>query len=234
MLQVVCWKWDDGLHPKKQLKFTHEHVNRLKNMVKRNLKIPHQFVCITDDPAGIDPDIKVIPLWDDYRELGGCYVRLKAFSDEMKNVIGEYFLSLDLDCVITGDITQLVMPLLTGDVDFKIWGDTHPRTPYNGSMWMMKAGARKEVWNQFTPSCVNLGRSKGYVGTDQAWIGYCLGENEARWHIGDGVYSHRIHFKKQRVVDKPDDCKIVFFHGAGDPSQMGIRRMYPWVAEHWY
>ncbi len=229
-IKVVCWKWDNGFHDKKKLKFGPDHVNRLKNMVARHLHMDHEFVCITDDPAGLDHEIRVIPLWNDYRDMGGCYVRLKAFSQEMQELIGERFIWLDLDAVIVGDIT----PIVRQNPKFMMWGDTHPRTPYNGSMVMMDAGSRSQVWTLFERNpavAIMKGRNLGYVGTDQAWIGACLGRGEARWTIADGVYSYRCHVKK--LGHLPNNARIVFFHGCADPSQPQIQKIHPWIEEHW-
>lgn len=231
MLQVVCWKWNNGIHPKKNIIFSAKHVNVLQAMVARNLKVDHEFVCITDDPSGINDTVRIIPLWDDYRAMGGCYVRLKAFSKEMAALIGPRFIWLDLDCVVTGDITHLV----TQAKDFKMWGDTNPFTPYNGSMVLMDAGSRSQVWTQFNPtSSPDLAKSMRYVGTDQAWIGACLGPNEDKWSIDDGVYSYRMHIRKREMtMPLPPGAKLVFFHGSTDPSQPAIQSKLPWVGEHW-
>jgi hypothetical protein len=51
---VVCLKWGT--------KYSAEYVNKLYNMVKRNLTINYEFVCFTEDKKGIDPTIRVEPL----------------------------------------------------------------------------------------------------------------------------------------------------------------------------
>ena len=231
MLRVVCWKWDTReIHPKKQIRFGAEHVNRLYSMVSRHLHIPFEFVCITDDPTDIRSEVRIVPLWPDLRNMGGCYVRLKAFSQEARGIIGDRFVSLDLDTVIVDDIT----PIFNIPDQFKIWGDTAPRTPYNGSLWMMDAGARAHVWDHFDPvRSPRMGKTLGYIGTDQAWIGACLGKYENKWTTEDGVYSYRVHFKKQNRTELYPNARIIFFHGSADPSQREVQTRCPWVAKHW-
>ena len=51
---VVCLKYGD--------KYSAEYVNRLYNMVKRNLTITYEFVCFTENSKGIDPHIRIEPL----------------------------------------------------------------------------------------------------------------------------------------------------------------------------
>ncbi len=231
MIRVVCWKWKNpGLLKKGHgFSFSSEHVNRLYSMVKRHLHIPFEFCCITDDPRGIVDGIRTIPLWQDHRNLGGCYVRLKAFSEEMKEIIGPRFVWMDLDTVILGDIT----PLFDRTEDMVIWGDTARNTPYNGSMVLMNAGSRKQVWETFSPDKKELGRKLGYVGTDQAYIAACLGPHEKRWSTHDGVYSFRCHIKATGKTIPPPGARIIFFHGSADPSHGIIQDRYPWVKTNW-
>lgn len=236
MIRVVCWLWrDEGYRFNHLFRYGPDHVNRLRNMVRRHLTLDHEFVCITDDPSGIGPGIRIVPLWDDLREMGGCYLRLKAFSEEMSGVIGPRFVSIDLDCVVTGSLD----PLFRRTEDFVIWSNGFGKTPYCGSMFMMTAGARKEVWEEFDPaSSPHSGKSLGYVGTDQAWISARL-PGEATWTPRDGVLS-RYHVGIRHPKEKPamrpclpDGARIVFMHGAVDPSQRGLWKRHAWISKHW-
>lgn len=231
-MTVVCWKWRN---PTYQTQFSAETVNVLRRMVARHYPRPHRFVCVTDDPDGIGPDVEVIPLWDDHRTLlnpsgankPSCYRRLRAFSREAAALFGPRFVSLDLDCVITGDLA----PLWDRTEPFVIWGDTHPKTPYNGSMWLLTAGARAQVWEDFNPeTSPKRGARLGYVGSDQAWIGACLGPGEPTWGVADGVYSWRVHLRRQGGK-LPADARIVFFHGCHNPWDHDIQAAHRWVRE---
>jgi len=233
-LTVVCWKWKPSGPYRSN--FDGSHVNVLRNMVERHLHVPHEFVCITDDDDGIDSRIRVVPLWDDFASVPSpwgkgnpsCYRRLRAFAPESKEILGERILSIDLDCVIVGDIT----PLVETEADFKIWGDTAKGTPYNGSLWLLKAGSRSQVWTEFDPvKSPQIGKSLGYVGSDQAWIAACLGQDEKKWTARDGIYSFRNEIKHTREL--PTDARMVMFHGQYDPWMMDVRRKYPWIDQHW-
>lgn len=107
MIRIVCWKWNP-LGPKwNRAKYTADHVNRFASMVNRHLSMPHEIVCITDDPAGIDRSaVRIVPMWDDVREFGMCWTRLKVFKPEMADLIGPRFVSIDLDCVIVGSLDR--------------------------------------------------------------------------------------------------------------------------------
>jgi hypothetical protein len=54
MLSVVCVKWGHWCSPHGA-----RYVNNLYRGVTRNLTLPHRFICFTDDPSGLDPEIEV-------------------------------------------------------------------------------------------------------------------------------------------------------------------------------
>jgi hypothetical protein len=237
VITVVCWKWRPPRGGYRS-HFTAAHVNVLRAMIGRNLHMEHSFVCVTDHPDGIDPRVRIVPLWDDYAEIPSpwgagnpsCYRRLKAFSRDAAALLGERIFSIDLDVVITGDIT----PLVDRPEDFVIWGDTAPGTPYNGGMWLLRAGTRPQVWEDFDPvKSPPKGRALGYVGSDQAWIGACLGPHEAKWGTADGVYSWRVHIKRARYK-LPGDARVVHFHGQQDPWSPAVLMVAPWIRKHWH
>lgn len=227
---VVCWKWTPT--PGYRSSFGPEHVNTLRHMVRRNFARPHRFVCVTDDAEGIDSEVEIVPLWDDLAHLPNpsgvrgpsCYRRLRAFAPDAAQWFGPRFVSLDLDCVITGDMT----PVWDRPEDFVCWGCTHPSTTYNGSMMLMTAGARAQVWERFDPeTSPAAARAAGCYGSDQGWISYCLGPHEARWSQRDGVYSFRNDVRRMRGL--PKDARIVMFHGRLDPWHRDVQRDHPWV-----
>lgn len=240
MLSVVCWRWKT---PGFRSDYTAERVNIFASMVRRHYHHPHRLICITDDAEGLDSSIEVVPLWDDYRHVpsphgGGhpsCYVRLKAFAPEMRDILGERFVSVDLDCVITGDLT----PLWSRTEDFVIWhhaipspGKNGPRNRINGSMWMMTAGARAEVWERFTSAASGVEAYRaGFHGSDQGWMQYVMGL-QAGWTDEDGVYSFKYEVLRNHNGALPENARIVMFHGKPDPWDAEAMR-HPWVGRHY-
>lgn len=246
-LSVVCFKWKP--RPGYRSAYGPEQVNTLRRMVARNYDKWHQFVCVTDDPIGLDPQIKVVPLWNDFasvpnpsfRDGPSCYRRLKVFSRDMGEVLGPRFICLDLDVVITGDLS----PLLDNPHPFVGWRNPNPMWPLNGSMFMLSAGAHPEVWESFdpvtSPSTSNLA---GCRGSDQGWMSYVLGRDVPTWDQNDGVYSFQDEILRSRSTvvrgklfprtpHLPDNAKVVIFHGAIDPWSPLAEKMAPWVKEHY-
>ena len=201
-------------------------------MVARHYRKPHKFKCVTDDPKGINSDIEIIPDWKDFADLPSpsgnrnpsCYRRLRMFHPEIGSVFGARFVSLDLDMVITGDLT----PVWDRPEDIVLVGDTNPRTYFNGSMILMTAGARPQVWTTFDPKkSIAAARVAGHFGSDQATISHCLGPKEAKWTTADGVYSYRNHIESNGNA-LPADARVVICHGARDPWDRYMQRI-DWV-----
>jgi len=234
MLSVVTWFWKPPATYRSQFSVT--HVNVLRSMVARHYTAPHRFVCVTDSPKGLDTGITVIPDWKDFATLqsphGGhnpsCYRRLRAFAPDIDAVFGKRFVSLDLDTVITGDLT----PLWDRPEDFVAWGETNPKSFYNGSMFLLRAGTRAKVWDSFDPKRSPLeAKSAGKFGSDQGWLSYCLGKGEATWTTADGVYSYNVHLRNKSTT-LPANARIVMFHGSRDPWGPEGQSL-SWVREHW-
>lgn len=236
MLTIVCWRWQPRLGYRSV--FGPETVNVLRRMVARHYPDPHRFVCVTDQTDGIDAEVEILKPWNDFAHVANphghkhpsCYRRLRAFAPDIAAAFGERFVSLDLDCVITGDLR----PLWNRPEDFVIWGDTNPKTFYNGSMFLLRAGARPQVWERFDPhSSPEKAFAAGRFGSDQGWISHCLGPGEVRWTRRDGVYSYRNDFKLRGRTELPGDARIVFFHGSDDPWSMHVRDDHAWIVRHW-
>lgn len=227
---VLCWRWRPAQGYRS--KFGPDTVRVLRNMVRRHYPHPHRFVCVTDKPAEIDKDIETIPLWSEWGNIPSphgahnpsCYRRLKLFSPEAETLFGKRFVSLDLDTVILRDLT----PLWDRPEDFVMWGETDPRSWYNGSMLLMTAGARPQVWERFNPqTSPKEAKAAGRFGSDQGWISHVLGPGEATWKEPDGVLSYRIHLK-DGLLPPPNHARIVMFHGGTDPDSPRGQR-HTWV-----
>lgn len=236
-ITILTFKWkkpNSGYKLKTSVEYGPEHVNVLYHSLKRNITLPFKFVCVTDDPVGIDPAVEIVPLWDTYRNLGGCYTRLYIFSKEVEKLFGPRFMMIDLDCVIVGNIDSLLKrkeDFLINKFIGKGKEQYKSRQCYNGALMIMNAGARSHVWEDFEPSIHislidKLRNENEVIGSDQAWIRIALGREEKTVDMTDGIYD--VTFLPEG--DLPENAKIVFFHGRPDPS---LEKSRWWVEKHW-
>jgi hypothetical protein len=233
----VCWRWTpkDGYRST----FTPATVRVLRNMLQRHYRNPADFVCVTDTPEQIDPEIQTVRLWDDYGDLTSphgphnpsCYRRLRMFAPDADRIFkGTRLISLDLDTVIVRDVA----PLFDRTEDFVAFQETDYRSFYNGSFLMLTVGTRTQVWDTFRKHparTIAAAKAQGRFGSDQAIISHVLGKGEATWTPDDGMYSFRVHLK-DGTVTLPANARIVSFHGGTDPWNLRAQQI-DWVKGNW-
>lgn len=217
-------------------KFPPAAIATLHAMLTRHYHAPFEMLCITDEPDQVPDGVRKLRLWKDHGNLPSphgfgypsCYRRLKIFSAEAKDFIGPRFVCLDLDIVITADVTAL----FDQPHELRMYGDTARGTPYNGSIIQHVAGTRRRVWEEFNPArSPRLGLRQNYIGSDQAWIAVCVGPNEPKFTAKDGVFSYRNEIRP-RGGALPTEARMVIMHGHHDPWDEHIRARHDWVREH--
>jgi len=231
LITVLTWFWRQSGG---RAEYLPEHVNLWAAAVRRNLSMPHRVACVTDHPEGIDSSVEIItpprdfesvriPTWGDKKPQ--CLRRISMFGPNAGGVFGKRFVCMDLDCVIAGPLD----PLFGVSSDFKMMIGTAPKKrPYNGSMLLMTAGARPQVYTEFTPERATLA-GKHFLGSDQAWIAFSLGWGEDTWDERDGAV-----WFSPRYSMQPPDCRVMFFPGAVKPWTVGgSRSLDHWVRRHY-
>jgi hypothetical protein len=230
MLTILTWFWSQ---PGGRITYKPEHVNIWADMVRRNLSMPHRIACVTDMPEGIDPSVEIIapprdfegitiPTWGPQRPQ--CLRRIAMFGPKAGEIFGERFVCMDMDCVVSGPLD----PLFETDADFKMYRGTAPGRPYNGSMMLMNAGARPQVYERFNADeAAEAGRK--FIGSDQAWISHVLGPNEQTWGPEDGVRW----WNRQHRERMPEDIRLMFFPGYFKPWQFAHDSLDNWVSERY-
>ncbi len=213
-------------------------MNRLAAMVRRHYSKPARVICVTDEPEGIDTaTVEIVPAWNDFADvksphgagMPACYRRLRAFDPDIGDVFGPRFVSIDLDVVLVADVT----PLWDRPEEFVGYRDPLYPHQLNGSMWLLTAGARPDVWNSFDPNrSPQIARGARFFGSDQAWLSLRL-PGEAQWDARDGVYSFRKDIVPKRPpYALPKDARLIVCHGQHDPWDETMQRL-PWIREHW-
>lgn len=246
MLNVVTFLWSK---PGYRSKFTIEHVETMARMVRRHYSGPHRVLCFTDrvdapvkgyayEPGMPPAPFELYQLWTDYADLPhpmgahnpSCFRRLRLYSHWAREHIGERIVQIDLDMVLTGDVT----PLWDVPCHFAFWQDQlnrHGRI--NGAMQLITPGMRDDVWSTFDPARAAVeGRKPGQWGSDQGWLAHKFPEGSVYGKFGkeSDCYSWRVHCKPN-AGQLPPGARIVNFHGEDDPWTLTER--VPWIAEYY-
>lgn len=196
MLTVACVNWGT--------KYPIKYVTVLEAMVKRNLTVPHRFVCLTDHPEKYKCETIELP-----KGLHGWWNKLYLFK---KGLFDDKVLFLDLDIVITGSLDELVEK--TGFISIKDWN----YDSYNSSVMIL--GDNPEVWDDFL---LKINRITDKYHGDQDWITEKL--RFRRYFPAEWILSYR----KSCQGGVPKDCKIVCFHGEPKPADVKTG----WVPQLW-
>jgi len=227
VLTVVCFLWQDPEFQHRHL-FTYDarYVNVLRSMLARHLTVRHQLVCCTDDPAGIDPGVRIVPLPAEAQRLGSYNRKLYIFHPDAGVIFGKRILMLDLDVVLVGNIDDIA----SRPEPFLAWaGHLNGRNRFNTSLVLMDGGAFPEVWTDFDPGLLASLKDHGFDGLEQDWVSHKIGGRGAAIPRTDvGIES----FTPLIGKPLPGTARIVFFNGRSSPP-MAKCQAVAWCRENW-
>jgi len=224
MKQIVCMKWGDL--------YSSEYVNRLYRGVARNITPPFRFVCLTDDPADIDPHVEILPCPTieapaPFNNTG--WRKLNIWAKHIGDLAGE-LLFLDLDVVIVGNLDDF---FTYGDdyVVMKNW-TTPNRRIGNTSVFRFPIGKHPYLLQRF------LDQPAAMITKYRNEQTYISGEVSGMTFWPDPwIRSFKEHcirplplraFVQPRL---PADAKIIVFTGNPRPHEAAEGR---WPARRWY
>lgn len=229
MLAVVCWKWGGTFGP--------EYVNRMRSMLERHLRLPHELICVTNESDGIDERVRIVappaPLPGDLR----CRRRMWQWSADRIDDFGAHrMLAIDLDVVLVDDITPLVArhePIVAWRVGYA--------GVFSGSFLLANVGALDGAWRLYRDDPEGFPRRCGEArASDQAMLNAWLrGRKVAAWTEADGLVTwfgkgyERLerHGMGPGRPDLPAGARVVVL-GSADKAVMDEGR-YDWVRRHW-
>lgn len=133
-------------------KYGIEYVERLRDGVRRHLRMPHTFRCLTDHEYADVPGVVMIPVTR--IGLDGWWAKLALLAPVMRGIDPTIY--LDLDTVIVGDLTPLARVAADPSVTFGICANfTRAVNPewlcrYGSCVMTFAPGWGLSVWEQFT------------------------------------------------------------------------------------
>ena len=190
-------------------KYHKGYVYALQEMVRKNLTIPHDFICITTHKLpGIQTRLPPVPYQGWWSKIGLFYPKVVAGPS----------LYFDLDIIITGNIDYLA--------DYTKYQLAAPAN------WAQSGhgGIQSSVmaWNgnwhdPFTKLDWPAARDK-YWG-DQEWLWDLLGDN---WVKIPNVGSYKYHVRPTGTI--PDWMRVCVFHGKPDPHEVSDQCLLPFTS----
>lgn len=221
-------------------KYSFDYVNRLYNMVKKNCTLDFEFVCLTEDPTKLHPDIKTIPLPGN---LSGWWCKPYMFSKDLP--LRGTVLYMDLDVVVASNIDKLFTYQPNHWCTIRDF--TRAMRPkwqkYNSSIVRFRVGQLDHVWTEYQKNYVSIQKR---LHGDQDWLYEATRNTQAMLYPDSWILSWKWEVRKNKEYApggmrgnrklkhtenaKPRvECCVCVFHG--DPSPHNCED--PWVVENW-
>ncbi len=245
---VVCMKWG--------AKYSPDYVNILARMVARNITIPYRFICLTDDPAGIEPGVEVRPL-PSFPEPSPCYYKncqawrkLLLFAQPLSDLAGKV-LFFDLDVVIVGNI-DCFFSYSDRLAIVENWSQPN-RLIGQASAFCFEVGRYQPLLARYLANPDATARQ--YL-TEQVYITRALGEGNFDFFPPEWCRSFKFHCLPGGILNSfftptmiPENARVIVFHGNPNPPDAiaGVwgapvpwyKRFYKtvrptaWLADYW-
>lgn len=218
-------------------RYGRDYVERLRNMVSRNLSLPYEFVCLTDDKIPIDGVRTLHQNNSGYNKQWWHKVHMFDPSLEINGRI----LYFDLDVVIHDSIDKLFLNYdreFVGIRDFN--RKFHANWKYlNSSVMSWTHGTQSKIYQDFKKDTASAMRMHGdqdwiwrqsrntLVFWPESWIQSYKWEIRSREELVERSGKKGFKFRWDSYPDK--ECSISVFHGDPKPNELMDR----YVVENW-
>ena len=246
---VICLKWGT--------RYPAAYTNTLYRSVKKHLHRPFRFVCVTDDPTGLDEGIDAQPFpptpgYKTEKAWPGIFSKLAITQDGFANLKGPT-LFLDVDVVIMDDIDCFFDYKPGENCIIHNWIEWHKtlfrKRPEigNSSIYRFEAGKSGYIYDTFIRE-FDRAHDKTQFPTEQAFLTYAMKQKGVNWWPYDWAQSYKrccrpIFPLNLFVAPKPPKTKILVFHGNPDPDQAVVgfddgkahhkTLPAPWIEDYW-
>ncbi|EAR51608.1 Predicted glycosyltransferase [Oceanicola granulosus HTCC2516] len=248
---VACIKWGTLFGP--------EYVNRLYSGVRRHMGRPVRFLCMTEDAAGLHPEVEVLelprePFHDEMSQAlavanrQGAMRKVSLFKPGLIPQHTGQVLGFDLDVVITGDLAPL-WEMAPGRVAMRAdWVEARRGRPTgHGSVFRYEPDRHRFLYEDLARD--PAGEVATARGSEQRYTSTKAQARDQFAYIADDLV---VSFKHDclglpprnwvATARLPDNARVVCFHGhpkmdeavAGwHGSLLRYTRPVPWLREHW-
>ena len=215
---VICMKWGT-LYPA-------EYVNVLYRACRHHITGDFRFVCLTNEPDDLLPEVQVHPIpdigLDEWHYYNGAWPKIGVFSHDLYGLQGRA-LFIDLDSVICGSLDDMFeVPGALVAMDSQPWRGQPGPARTMSSVFSFDLGALGWVVDR-----LQSGRD-AYVRQYGIEQDYLHGEvpDIAYWPQ-EWIVSFKYHLRQPLILDRfrsphppPPTAKIVAFHGRPRPIDL--------------
>lgn len=184
-----------------------QYVERLRNMVARNLTIPYEFVCLTDHPS-VPEGVTKVPL--DTTKTG-WWNKIHLFKP---GLFGDAtrIMYFDLDVVITNNLDKLAC-VQEEFCMIENFGPNKRHSAHNSSVLVWTPNERSEqIYTKFSPDVTK------FLHGDQCYVWRSM-HDKIHNYPRNWVVSYKYEKHPQwRFTDK--DTSVVVFHGKPKPHEV--------------
>jgi len=207
-------------NPNKQKVYGNDDVVRLKKGVDNFLKMPHDFVCLTDRD---DVETNTIKLIGEPTETPGWWAKLELFRPKL---FKRPVLYIDLDMIICGDLDEMVRKFKGNP--FMLLGNS--RRSGFGSGIIYFEGKHNDLWGKYIadPKYYQRKYSKKSRYGDQAF----LEDNKPFRPMNETVNRNWFQRFEYDTVPHPDS-KILVCVGKTNKLHRQEFQNNPWVLKYW-
>ncbi len=236
--------------------YSSEYVNILYTACRKNITGPFRFVCLTDKPEGLQPEIESFPIPDIGLTAGmwksGAWAKLGVFKSDLYGLKGRA-LFIDLDMVICGSLDpffEYTPEFVTLDmgVDWRPKPSGRGQPEAGTSIFAFNLGEEGQILERFMAARQKV--VEEHV-IEQVWVG-AAASSMAYWPV-DWVVSFKRHLRQPFGVDlirppkaPPPTAHVIAFHGVPRPVDLigknaGFWDRWPhmghgqvrWMADYW-
>ena len=241
---VLCMKWGT-IYPA-------EYVNVLFHACQKNITGDFRFVCLTNEPEGIDSSVEIFPIpdigLDEWHYYNGAWPKIAVFQKNLYELTGRC-LFIDLDTVILGSLDSFFdMKGSLIAINNAPWSNANlpPRTM--SSVFAFDLGTLGHVVDRLLSDRDTI-VAKHKI--EQQYLHDAV-EGISYWPQ-DWLVSFKYHLRQPILLDRflgpkypPDAAKLIIFHGKPRPidlvrSPVGNWDRFPhygsgsvdWMRDYW-
>lgn len=190
------------------------YVNCLRAAARRHIGVPFRFVCLTDDPAGLHPEIETLPKPEN---AYGWWCKLALFAPNAFPK-GERVLFFDLDTLLLANLDDLA----AYDGPFAGLGCARSNRIFSSGVMAWPAGSVDYIWTEWLKAGQPI-----LGGGDDEWIDKITRSGAIRLQPRfPGFYSYKYHKCRE---EPPLGARLIYYTKGVKPHNCGA----PWVAQHW-